>query len=70
MTAMKRDDVTASVEGENEASQGVKRLHLSVTRMKKLRASVKGGPVGVGSVVAQPVSEVNQPNGTASLSWM
>ena len=45
MTAMKRDDVTVSVEGETEASQGVKRLHLSVTRMKKLRSRVQAGGV-------------------------
>jgi hypothetical protein len=41
--AEKRADETPVAEGSGEAREGARKLHLSVTRMKKLRSNVKGG---------------------------
>jgi hypothetical protein len=35
---------TTVCESGNETSKGAQKLQLSITRMKKLRSSIKGGP--------------------------
>jgi hypothetical protein len=45
MDAKKLDEALKS-EPANEPGEGAKRLQLSVKRMKKLRAGVKGGSTG------------------------
>jgi hypothetical protein len=39
-----RRDETTSRESGNETAKGAQKLQLSITRMKKLRSTVKGGP--------------------------
>ena len=45
-TKKQNDPVQPTIEPTNEATEGVKRLHLSVTQMKKLRSHMRGGGSG------------------------
>lgn len=56
MNANKHDDAATKVEPDGKVSEGVKRLQLSVTRMKRLRSGVAGGNSG-------------EPDSPAATSW-
>lgn len=56
MNANEHDDATTKVEPDSKVSEGVKRLQLSVTRMKRLRSNVTGGNSG-------------EPDSTGTPSW-
>jgi hypothetical protein len=56
MNAHEHDDATTKVEPDSKVGEGVKRLRLSVTRMKRLRSGVAGGNSG-------------DPESTAPTSW-
>jgi hypothetical protein len=50
---------------DNEASKGAQKLHISITRMKKLKSAVKGGPVSTASTVWGLVSIRRSRRGSA-----